>query len=205
MTAVPRAKIRGPLLAIVAAAVGVIIARMVWPRLHFDTTSLILFGIAALAWALAYIPVTRLRFGDFEAELAPLVAAFEQKVIASEAAATARAAHGPEKRPGVVYRGDPASDARTEPAMAAAVEEYRAIVGSTVPDREKIASVAALVERLQRDGRADPAARDAIGALQEVRDVVVQGRAETTPQLTSSTLNLSWRLIKTFLGWPFHE
>lgn len=202
MTAVPRERIRLPLLAIVVAAVGLIAARMIWPKLHFDTTSLILFGIAAVAWALAYVPVTKLKFGDFEAEMEPLVAALEQKVIASEAAATVRAVEQVEKRPGVVYRDEPSSRERTDPVITAAVE-YGAIVGSAIPDREKIARVAALVEQLQRQGRADPGTRDAIGALQEVRDQVMQGRVQTTAQLTSSTLNLAWRLVKTVLGGPF--
>jgi hypothetical protein len=198
MTTVAPAKVRLPLLAIVVAAVALIAARMVWPGLNFDTTSLILFGIAAIAWALAFLPLTRLKFGEFEADLAPMVAAFEQKVIASEAA---QAAAPRQTRPGVVMRGGPSPEGPAiDPAVSAAFEEYRAIVESLASDREKIVRVAVVVERLARDGRVDPAARDAVDVLLRLRDQVVEGRAEPTPQLTSTILDFAGRLMKTIAG-----
>jgi len=194
MTAVSRERIRFPLLAIVAAAVGLIAARMIWPKLHFDTTSLILFGIATVAWSLAYVPVTKLKFGDFEAELEPLVAKLEQKVIASEAAATVRAVEHVEKRPGVVYREDGKGP---DPAVVGALEEYRTVVGSGAPDTEKIVRVTALVERLAREGMVDPLARGALDTLQEVRDNIVQQRVELAPRRASEILDFAGRLVRT--------
>jgi len=194
MTAIPRAKIRLPLLAIVAAAAGLIIARMIWPKLHFDTTSLILFGIAAVAWALAYVPVTKLKFGDFEAELAPLVAAVEQQVLAAEAAATVRSAQGPEGRPGVVYRGGPAEE-REDAAARAALEEYAAIVGSGASDRDKIIRVANLVERVAQ-GEKHAEVRQAGESFAVLRNHIVHGGAVPSPEYVSAVLDAGGRLIK---------
>lgn len=197
MTAVPWVKVRAPLLAIVVAAVGLIGARMIWPRLYFDTTSLILFGIAAVAWALAYVPVTKLKWGDFEAELAPMVAALEQKVIACEVAATARAVQGTGTQPGVVMRGDPLDGRAAELGASALYEEFRAIVGPPAPDADKVVRAAALLERLVHEGRIRPPASEAVGALRTVRDEIVAGRTPLTPELANRILELAWRLLKT--------
>ena len=187
------AKVRLPLLAIVAAAIALIIARMVWPRLHFDTTSLILFGIAAVAWALATVPVTRVKFGDFEAELAPVVAAFEQKVIAAEAAQAVQAAAPRTPRPGEVMRGP----AVANPAVAAALEEYRSIVASTAPDLDKVVQAASLVERLSHDGRMDSSDREAVRLLLVIRDHVMRKPGTLQPHITTGVLDTVGRLIRT--------
>lgn len=188
-----RAKVRLPLLAIVAAAVGLIAARMIWPKLNFDTTSLILFGIAAVAWALTFMPVSKLKFGDFEAEMAPMVAALGQKVTATEAAATARTMQTGDRRPQVVMRGDSPS----ESADPSVFEEYRAIVGSGALDGEKVVRVVDLVEQFARVSWVDSASREALDTLRDIRDTVVHRRAELTPSLTSEILDSAWRLLRT--------
>jgi hypothetical protein len=214
----PRAKIRLPLLAIVAAAMGLIAARMIWPKLHFDTTSLILFGIAAVAWALAYAPVKKLKFGDFEAELEPMIAALGQKVIASEAAATVQSTRGDRvlARDEIIYRDGGstsypdsrpidsddhgATDAAVDVVVNTAFKEFTGIVGSAAEDRDKIVRVADLIERLSRERIIDPATRTAVEDLQALRNSIWSGEVPVTPADTLILLDYAWRLLRSIVG-----
>lgn len=195
MSKVARAKIQLPLLAIVAAAVGLIAARMMWPKLNFDTTSLILFGIAAVAWALAYVPLTKFKFGEFEAEFAPIVANVEQKVLVAEAAVTERAEQDGGMRPDSVDRGGP-SGKGMDPATSAALREYRAIMETADSDRNKTLQVIALVERLAGELDLDPEVQNAAQSLRKLRKWVLLAGEEMTPQITAEALNLARRIFR---------
>src|SRR4051812_30013435 len=74
------------LIAVAIASVFVVAARMIWPKLLFDSLSLTLFGIAAGCLVLVHLPFKKLKFGDFEAELDAAVDNLEEKVVASESA-----------------------------------------------------------------------------------------------------------------------
>src|SRR4051812_9143908 len=74
-----------PLFAIAGCSLALIIARIVFPRLQFDSTSLILFGVAAIALLVAFLPIKRIKWGEFEAELDRAVDDLERKVAATEA------------------------------------------------------------------------------------------------------------------------
>lgn len=202
MTAsIPRARIRLPLLAIVAAAVGLIAARMVWPKLLFDTTSLILFGIAALAWALAYLPITKLKVFDLEAELEPLVAKLEQKVIASEAEATVRATKDTEKRPGVVYRREPGF-AEDSPGGGgrAALEEFAEILESNTPDEARVIRAANLLWRVANDRELSSKTWDAVHVVQSLRIRIEEEGYSMSPQDAKRVLDGIGRLIRMIVG-----
>lgn len=191
--AVARERIRLPLLAVVFAAVGLIAARMVWPKLLFDTTSLILFGIAALAWALAYVPVTKLKWGDFEAELEPLVAALGQKVIAAEAAPSAGRM---EPRPDIVYRGGVDLEEAEHPAANEALAEFQEIVGSVTADREKLARVAELIDRVAGQGRFDAATTAAVDELSNLQRLIRGGMVLAKPAAIVLVLDYAGRLLR---------
>lgn len=60
---------RWPLFVIALASIGLITMRMRWPTLVFDSTSLILFAIAAAVLAASYLPLKRIRVGELEMEL----------------------------------------------------------------------------------------------------------------------------------------
>jgi hypothetical protein len=207
---VARGTVRRPLLAVVGVAVGLIVARAVWPELKFDSTSLVLFAIAAAAWAMAYLPISKFKAGDYEIELVQQVDALKQKVsqietadrvtaelgrkvIAIEAAATARTEHVPAGFETKVMRGDPADAPRFIDNASAG--EYLRIVDSPASDREKIARVVELLERLVGEGRLPAAARGAIEGLKQVRDELQSGEIPAHPRVTNSVLDLAWRLI----------
>jgi hypothetical protein len=67
-----RAIKRWPLLTVVLIAIVLIVVRMLWPALTFDSTSLILFAIAAGALLFCYLPLKRIKMGDLEMELEKL-------------------------------------------------------------------------------------------------------------------------------------
>lgn len=209
MTTVARPAVRRPLFAIVAAALALVVARAVWPGLHFDGTSLVLFAIAAAAWALAYLPISKFKAGDYEIELVQTVGELrrkvsqietadriagelEQKVIASEATAALRPARTGGQWDNRVMRGDPA-DRGAEAEASPAVDEYQRIVASSAPDEDKIARAVDLVERFTRPG--NPAAIRAAEFLRRILGEVQAGRLDVSPRLTNVVLDFAWRLI----------
>ena len=64
-----RLETRWPLFAVALASLALIVVRMRWPSLMFDSTSLILFAIAGGALSLCYLPLKRLKVGELEMEL----------------------------------------------------------------------------------------------------------------------------------------
>lgn len=208
MSTVARATVQRPLLAVVAVAVGLILARAAMPELKFDTTSLVLFAIAAAAWALAYLPISKFKAGEYEIELVQavdtlkqkvsqietadrVVGELEQQVIASEAAVAARATHVPAQWEGKVMRGDPATR-MSDQERGSLLEDFQRITASSAPDGEKISRAVAAVER---SGNGDPACASALEMLRRIDADVKSGRLETSSRLTGHVLDLAWRLI----------
>jgi hypothetical protein len=207
VTTVPRATVRRPLLGIVVVAVALMIARVIWPELKLDSTSLILFAIAAIAWALAYLPISRFKAGDYEIELVHAVdtlkqkvsqietadrvtGELERKVLATEVAVATRGTHTGEHQPGSVMRGDPA-DRKPESERSAALEEFRRMIASAASDKEKIARAVDLVERTVRDS----AATGTLDSFRKINAEVQSDQQEPAPRLTNEVLDLAWRLI----------
>jgi hypothetical protein len=60
---------RWPLLLVAALALALIVVRMAWPGLKFDSTSLTLFAIAGGALLFCYLPLKKLKIGDLEMEV----------------------------------------------------------------------------------------------------------------------------------------
>src|SRR3569623_2273818 len=73
------------------AAILLILARMFFPALVFDSTSLILFAIAAVAFLLPRLlgllpPLKKAKYGDFEVEFDEAIERLEERVVEAEAA-----------------------------------------------------------------------------------------------------------------------
>ncbi|WP_242342701.1 hypothetical protein [Anaeromyxobacter terrae] len=146
---------RWPLFVIALGAVGLVGARMVWPSLHFDSTSLILFGVAGLALLVAYLPLKRIKWGEFEAELDRYVDALEQKVVASENAAAAEESKRPAQagvagRSGTATPFSPATAASRsqESVPRSASDEWFSLVNSKASNVEKILSASILLDKV---------------------------------------------------------
>src|SRR5262245_28137890 len=75
---------RWPLYIIAAVSLVLIPVRMIWPLLRIDNTSLILLAIATVALLVALLPITKIKWGEFEAELDRKLDALNIKVEATE-------------------------------------------------------------------------------------------------------------------------
>ncbi len=65
-------EMRWPFFLVALASLALIVARMRWPALHFDSSSLILFAIAGGCLSLCYLPLKRIKMGELEMELETL-------------------------------------------------------------------------------------------------------------------------------------
>jgi hypothetical protein len=133
---------RWPLISIATTCVAIIIARLIWPWLNFDSTSLVLLGIVFVALVLPYVPVRKLKWGDFEAELEAVVDDLERKISATEATPSI-----PRVPSDAEMRG-PKPGGEAEPTWQQFFDEYIKIVNSTASNVEKILAAAILVERM---------------------------------------------------------
>jgi hypothetical protein len=202
---------RWPLFAIAGGSLSLIVARIIWPSLRFDNTSLILFGVAGLAILVAFLPLKRVKWGEFEAELDRAVDDLERKVTASEASP---APHPVSK---VLAPKTPQS------SWEGFFDEYMALVNSPSSNVEKIIGASILLEkmidsfvapleselnvrgrgprvaidRLAENNLITPQERDAFRNLWEVRNKIVHEGLQPTDEQTARLLDLAWRLVRT--------
>jgi hypothetical protein len=208
---------RWPLFVIALGAITLVAARMRWPSLLFDSTSLVLFGVAAMGLLVAYLPLKRIKWGEFEAELDRDVDALEQKVVASETAtSTPRSVAAP---------SHPPQAARTVQVNIAKAQfdEWVSLMNSPSSNVEKILSAGILLEKVlqtaaQEFGLATPSgkgpravidrfvAEGLIGREESaafldfwsIRNKVVHHGLQPTDEQTARVLDLVWRLVRTF-------
>ena len=201
---------RGPTYVVAAVASGLVVARMIWPDIQFDATSLALFGIAALALLLPNLPpLKKLKLGSFEAEFEKAIRAFEQKVLATET----------ESQPAPARVVESGADKATWEKF---FDDYFSIVNSGASNFEKILSAAILIEKMvaaaaidvHASRRRSPAqqvsalaehgliTQDEEAAFREfwnLRSKVVHGElGQPTDAQTARVLDLAWRLVRTF-------
>jgi uncharacterized protein YutE (UPF0331/DUF86 family) len=202
---------RWPLFAIAGGSLSLIAARIIWPSLRFDNTSLILFGVAGLAILVAFLPLKRIKWGEFEAELDRAVDDLERKVTASEASPPHHVskAVAPTSTPQSSWQGF--------------FDEYMALVNSPSSNVEKIIAASILLEkmidsfvasiepelklrgrgprvaidRLAENSLITPQERDAFRNLWEVRNKIVHEGLQPTDEQTARLLDLVWRLVRT--------
>lgn len=206
---------RWPLYLVAAGALGLVAARMIWPLLLFDNTSLVLFGLAAIALLVAYLPIKRIKWGEFEAELDRAVDHLERKVAASEAAPpVAAAARPPADVPG---------PSRSTPTWQRFFDEYISLMNSPASNVEKIVAAAIMLERMvetaaesltpEQTGRArgtrgminefaehgliSDEERSAFLEFWSIRNRVVHEGIQPTDEQTARLLDLVWRLMRT--------
>jgi uncharacterized protein YutE (UPF0331/DUF86 family) len=213
VSAMTRPLKRWPLLVVAVVSLIVTAARVIWPSLRFDETSLGLFGFAAVALLVALLPITRIKWGDFEAELDRDVDDLERKVRATEAAppsASKAVAAGPEEPP-------------STPAWQRFFDEYIALVNSPASNVEKIIAAAILLEKMidtsaaalgPEIGARARGPRFVIDRLAErnlitaeeraafmdfwaIRNKVVHQGMQLTDEQTARLLDLVWRLVRT--------
>ena len=201
--------VRWPLYLVAASAVGLVGARMAWPWLPFDNSSLILLGVAALALLVAYLPLKSIKWGEFEAEFDREVDALEQKVVASERAPAPKQQGGTER-----IRG----------AAQAAYGKYTELLSSRASGVEKVLAAGVMLEQviesaardfkfddlpprantklvLDRFARDGLIARDEVEAFRDfwmIRNKVVHQGYVPTDEQTARLLDLAWRIIRTF-------
>jgi hypothetical protein len=130
---------RWPFLVASAASLGMVAARMIWPALTFDNSSLILFGIAIATFLLPFIPLKKVKWGDFEAELDREIDTFEKRVVATEAAS----AVPPSKE-----KLDSAAITHGRGTWVAFYDQYSKLVNSPSTNPEKILGAGLLLEKM---------------------------------------------------------
>lgn len=203
---------RWPLFAIAGGSLSLIAARIIWPSLRFDNTSLILFGVAGLAILAAFLPLKRIKWGEFEAELDRAVDDLERRVTATEASPA----------PQHVSKAVAPTSA-SQPTWEVFFDEYMALVNSPSSNVEKIIAASILLEKminsfvasiepeLKVRGRGPKIAidrlaeenlitsqeRDAFRNLWEVRNKIVHEGLQPTDEQTARILDLVWRLVRT--------
>jgi|SRR5450755_2072503 len=203
------------LLFIVAAgSVILVAARIIWLSLKFDDISLILFGVAALATIVAFLPIKRIKWGEFEAELDRAVDNLERKVNATE---TSPPSQLPSK---TIARG---SDSHAGPTWQGSFDEYMTLVNSSASNVEKIIAATILLEKmidtfvtafepdvgprgrgpkaaidwLAEQNLITPQERDLFTELRMVRNKIVHEGIQPTDEQTARVLDLVWRLVRT--------
>jgi uncharacterized protein YutE (UPF0331/DUF86 family) len=203
---------RWPLFTVAASALTLIAVRMIWPSIKFDDTSLVLFGVAALALLVAFLPIKRIKWGDFEAELDRAVDNLERKVTATEASLPAQLASK------AAARGS-----ASQPTWQKFFDEYISLVNSPASNIEKIIAASILLEKmidtfvdafepeLGPRGRGprvaidqlaehkliSPEERAAFMELWTVRNKIVHEGIRPTDEQTARLLDLAWRLVRT--------
>lgn len=205
---------RWPLFAVAACSLILIAVRIIWPLLKFDNTSLVLFGVAALAMLVAFLPIKRIKWGEFEAELDRAVDDLARKVKATEASSPPRLASK------ILA---PGSEPPSQPTWQRFFDEYIALVNSPASKVEKIIAATILLEKmidtfatalgpdLGAHGRGPRFAIDRLAEqnlittqeraafmdLWAVRNKIVHEGIRPTDEQTARLLDLVWRLVRT--------
>lgn len=196
------------------AAIAIVLARMKWPDLKFDDTSLWLFGIAAGVVVLLTLPVTRFKYGDIEIILQRDLDGLESRLAASARSESKRDSG---------RRQPTAESGLLDQTWQQYFSEYRRIVGSATSNIEKIVSVAILIEQMiesagvaydvpkdvMRKGarkivselsREDLITEDEKAAFYQfwnIRNRAIHGEyGEPTDAQAARILDLGWRLVK---------
>jgi uncharacterized protein YutE (UPF0331/DUF86 family) len=206
---------RWPLFAVAVGSLTLIAVRIIWPSFKFDHTSLVLFGVAALAMLAAFLPIKRIKWGEFEAELDRAVDDLERKVKASEI-------HSPPLGASRTVGRSPMSP--SQPTWQRFFDEYIALVNSPASNVEKIIAATILLEkmidtfatalgpefavqgrgpkfvidRLAEQNLITPQERAAFIDLWAVRNKIVHEGIQPTDEQTARLLDLVWRLVRTF-------
>jgi uncharacterized protein YutE (UPF0331/DUF86 family) len=205
---------RWPFLLVSGASIVLIGARMIWPDLSFDTTSLILFGISIVAFLLPFIPLKKVKWGDFEAELDREIDTFERKVEATEAATDgspirrqieAAAAHGTRPTWEGFYEqyaklvSVPSSNTEKILSAALLLEKMISTAAEVLdPDeRAKLRTPRALVDRFGKEGLISEDERSAFLEFWTLRNRVVHEGARLSNEQTVRILDLVGRLVRT--------
>jgi hypothetical protein len=216
---------RWPLFSIAGASLVLIVVRIIWPTLKIDNTSLILLGIATVALLVAFLPITHIKWGEFEANLDRALDAVDRKVKATE---QTEASMNTSKKVLIeldeVDRGRNANlQARQLPAEDQKIfDEYIGLVNSPASDIEKIVAATILLEKaiakattaagiLSKSPKGSP--RAAINQLAQLgvitraegnafedawtlRNKIVHEGIKPTSEQTARFLDILWRLIE---------
>jgi uncharacterized protein YutE (UPF0331/DUF86 family) len=204
-----------PLFAVAGCSIVLIIARIIWPRLQFDSTSLILFGVAALALLVAFLPIKRIKWGVFEAELDRAVDGLERKVAATETqsslgSAKAEGVHElpPETSQETLHFFDEFIATINSPTST--VEK---IIAATILIEKRIAAFAnalgpefgvrgtapatVIIDQMAKHDLINDQERAAFIDLWAVRNKIVHEGMRPTEEQTARFLDLAWRLVRT--------
>lgn len=204
---------RWPLFLVAGGSLILIAVRIMWPLLKFDNTSFVLFGIAAIALLAAFLPLKRVKWGEFEAELDRAVDDLERKVTATEGSLPAPASKTLAQ----------SADLSSQPTWQRFFDEYIALVNSSASNTEKIIAATIILEKMidafamslspelgthgkgPRFGIDRLAQQDLITAeekaafldLWSVRNKIVHEGIRPTDEQTARLLDLAWRLVRT--------
>lgn len=201
---------RWPLFGIAAGSLTLLVARIIWPSLRLDNTSLILFGVAGLAILVAFLPLKRVKWGEFEAEIDRAVDDLEKKVTASEAS------------PAPNHVSEAATTPTPQSSGEGFFDEYMALVSSPSSNVEKVIAASILLEkkidslaasvepevkvrgrgpkvavdRLAENNLITPQEMEAFKNISELRNKIVHGGSQPTDEQTARFLDLVWRLVR---------
>jgi len=199
---------------IAIAAVALVILRMVFPKLVFDNTSLILFAIAAVALllpnALSLLPpLKKLKYGEFEAEFNEAIKRLEQRVGEAEKSPAPQpqkltGSFPPMREPYVKGFKDILSSqtSNTEKILAAGIL-CEQMLSETARDLElskgsQFRTPGAIVQALAGHGFVSEAEQQAFSEFWKIRNSVVHGQGPPpNDEQTSRLLDLLWRLVRT--------
>jgi uncharacterized protein YutE (UPF0331/DUF86 family) len=214
---------------LVALLAGVVIViRMIFPAVHFDNSSLALFGIGCFALVipslikllppLKKINIKSLGEAEFDATLDRRIGSFEKEVRQSEKEPTQAPSGTSEGRPQgkrLVY----------PPLFEGYVRNYQDILRSSMSNREKILSASVLAEQMifgaakELEVPVDDLPRDAKAIMTHLRDkgfvtpaeyaafdefwgirnlVIHESDSPISDYQTTRVLDLLYRLVKTF-------
>jgi|GEM_PF-2562279 hypothetical protein len=197
------------------SAIVLVVLRMFFPHLVFDSTSLILFAIAAIALLLPTLlsllpPLKKLKYGDFEAEFNEAIKRLEQRVGEAE---QAPAPEPPKQQTG----GHPpmrgryvkgfkdilaAPGSNTEKILAAGIL-CEGMLSETARDLEltkgsQPRTPKAIVQALASHGFVSQAEQQAFDEFWKIRNAVVHGQGPPpNDEQTARLLDLLWRLVRT--------
>lgn len=142
---------RWPLYTIAVVSLLLIVVRMIWPLLRIDNTSLILLGVATVALLVALLPIKRIKWGEFEAELDRALDAVEKTVKATEIAQ--EIADIPKREIVEIDEVDRSQGGdiftpRFSPEKQKIYDDYLIIVNAAISDVEKIVAATVLLEKV---------------------------------------------------------
>jgi uncharacterized protein YutE (UPF0331/DUF86 family) len=208
-----------PLYVVALLAAGVIAARMKWPSLIFDNTSLILFAIGSISILLPFLfrglpPLKRFKFGEYEIEFEEKLRSLESKVIQSEHELKS------------TQIKDKGASTHLSFGWQEYYRDYNSIISSSVSNVEKILAAANVVERIildtaqaldlvagtprkntrtiivemKKQGLITEAEQEAFIEFSNIRNDVVHGNnLNPSESQTARFLDLGWRLVRTFV------